>query len=48
MLLVAPGLFSTITGLPASSDSFRLKKRARMSAPLPGGNPTSAWICRSG
>src|SRR6266436_1366145 len=39
-----PGLFSTITGWPRSSDSFCPKTRAMMSLPPPAAKPTMMWM----
>src|SRR6218665_100574 len=43
-----PGLFSTVTGWPASSPMLLAKSRAVMSVPLPGGNGTMKRIGRDG
>jgi hypothetical protein len=41
MLVPAPGLFSITTGWPSRSDSHFPMMRETMSAPPPGGNPTT-------
>jgi hypothetical protein len=48
MLLLAPGLFSITTGWPSRSASHGATIRDTMSAPPPGGNPTTQRKGRAG
>src|SRR5262245_2435698 len=48
MLVAAPGRFSTTTGWPRTSGSLDAIRRATMSVPPPGVNPTTSRIGRPG
>src|SRR6185295_8147546 len=48
MLLAAPGLFSMTTGWPSRSESHGAMMRETMSAPPPGGKPTTQRSGRDG